>query len=75
MARPRLLFVSHRLPYPPNKGDKIRSYHILRHLARRVETFEVLGPVERLASANVGGIKNLRVRMRMARLESASKPA
>ncbi|MCA9502117.1 MAG: cytochrome P450 [Spirochaetaceae bacterium] len=48
---------------------------VLRHLARRVETFEVLGPVERLASANVGGIKNLRVRMRMARLESASKPA
>ena len=37
MARPRLLFVSHRLPYPPNKGDKIRSYHILRHLARRYD--------------------------------------
>lgn len=27
-----LLFLCHRLPYPPNKGDKIRSYHILRHL-------------------------------------------
>lgn len=23
----------HRIPYPPNKGDKIRSYHLLRHLA------------------------------------------
>ncbi len=30
-----LLYLVHRLPYPPNKGDKIRSYHILRHLARR----------------------------------------
>ena len=29
-----LLFLAHRLPYPPNKGDKIRSYHLLRHLAR-----------------------------------------
>ncbi|MDH5748087.1 MAG: TIGR03087 family PEP-CTERM/XrtA system glycosyltransferase [Rhodospirillales bacterium] len=33
-----LLFLSQRIPYPPNKGDKIRSYNILRHLAasRRV---------------------------------------
>jgi sugar transferase (PEP-CTERM/EpsH1 system associated) len=30
-----ILFLSHRLPYPPNKGDKIRSWHMLRHLAAR----------------------------------------
>lgn len=30
-----LLFLAHRIPYPPTKGDKIRSYHILRHLAER----------------------------------------
>lgn len=30
-----LLFLAHRLPYPPDKGDKIRSYHLLRHLAKR----------------------------------------
>jgi sugar transferase (PEP-CTERM/EpsH1 system associated) len=28
-----LLFLSHRIPYPPNKGDKVRSFHMLRHLA------------------------------------------
>ena len=28
-----LLFLAHRIPYPPNKGDKIRSYHILKYLA------------------------------------------
>jgi len=28
-----LLFLAHRIPYPPNKGDKIRSYHLLRFLA------------------------------------------
>jgi sugar transferase (PEP-CTERM/EpsH1 system associated) len=27
-----LLYLVHRLPYPPNKGDKVRSYHLLRHL-------------------------------------------
>ena len=30
-----LLFLAHRIPYPPNKGDKIRSWHLLRHLAER----------------------------------------
>jgi sugar transferase (PEP-CTERM/EpsH1 system associated) len=28
-----LLFLCHRIPYPPDKGDKIRAWHILRHLA------------------------------------------
>jgi sugar transferase (PEP-CTERM/EpsH1 system associated) len=34
-----LLFLCHRLPYPPNKGDKVRSYHFLRHLAGRYRIF------------------------------------
>jgi sugar transferase (PEP-CTERM/EpsH1 system associated) len=29
-----LLFLAHRIPYPPDKGDKIRSWNILRYLAR-----------------------------------------
>ncbi|HET7882775.1 MAG TPA: TIGR03087 family PEP-CTERM/XrtA system glycosyltransferase [Acetobacteraceae bacterium] len=29
-----LLFLSHRIPYPPDKGDKIRAWHVLRYLAR-----------------------------------------
>jgi len=29
-----LLFLAHRIPYPPNKGDKIRSYHLLKHLSQ-----------------------------------------
>ncbi|SFC66017.1 sugar transferase, PEP-CTERM/EpsH1 system associated [Polaromonas sp. OV174] len=30
-----LLYLVHRLPYPPNKGDKVRSYHLLKHLAKQ----------------------------------------
>lgn len=30
-----LLYLVHRIPYPPNKGDKIRSYHLLKHLSHR----------------------------------------
>ena len=34
-----LLFLAHRLPYPPNKGDKVRSFHFLKHLAERYRIF------------------------------------
>src|SRR6056297_905793 len=32
-----LLYLVHRIPYPPNKGDKVRSYHLLKHLAAHYE--------------------------------------
>jgi glycosyltransferase involved in cell wall biosynthesis len=30
-----LLFLAHRVPFPPDRGDKIRSFHILQYLAER----------------------------------------
>jgi sugar transferase (PEP-CTERM/EpsH1 system associated) len=30
---PHLLYLTHRIPYPPNKGDKLRSYHLLEYLS------------------------------------------
>lgn len=30
-----ILYLCHRVPYPPDKGDKIRAYHQIRSLARR----------------------------------------
>ena len=38
-SRPPLLYLVHRIPYPPNKGDKVRSFNILRQLARRHRVF------------------------------------
>lgn len=35
----RILYLVHRLPFPPNKGDKVRSYHLLRHLAEKHEVY------------------------------------
>ena len=34
-----ILYLVHRLPYPPDKGDKVRSYHLLKHLAERHRVF------------------------------------
>jgi sugar transferase (PEP-CTERM/EpsH1 system associated) len=30
-----ILFLCHRIPFPPNKGDKIGSYHLLRYFSER----------------------------------------
>ncbi|THB69415.1 MAG: TIGR03087 family PEP-CTERM/XrtA system glycosyltransferase [Gammaproteobacteria bacterium] len=53
-----LLFIVHRIPYPPNKGDKIRSYHLLNelrkdykiHLATFIDDKEDLQYQEHVAS-------------------------
>lgn len=30
-----ILFLAHRVPFPPDRGDKIRAFHILKHLSAR----------------------------------------
>lgn len=30
-----ILFLAHRVPFPPDRGDKIRSFHMLRYLSQR----------------------------------------
>ncbi|MBK1679283.1 TIGR03087 family PEP-CTERM/XrtA system glycosyltransferase [Rhodocyclus tenuis] len=34
-----ILYLVHRLPYPPNKGDKVRSWHLLKHLLMQHRVF------------------------------------
>ena len=29
-----ILLLGHRVPYPPAKGDRIRNFHLLKHLSR-----------------------------------------
>ena len=31
----KILFVCHRLPYPPNRGGKIRPFNMVRHLSKK----------------------------------------
>jgi sugar transferase (PEP-CTERM/EpsH1 system associated) len=37
IKKERILFISHRIPYPPNKGDKIRSFHELRYFSQHYD--------------------------------------
>ena len=31
----KILYLSHRIPYPPNKGDKIRSFNEVKYLSKK----------------------------------------
>lgn len=39
MILENLLYLVHRLPFPPNKGDKVRSYNILKYLSVKYNVF------------------------------------
>src|SRR5262245_55368341 len=39
----KVLFLTHRLPYAPNRGDRVRAYHIVRRLAEHAD-LDVLSP-------------------------------
>lgn len=34
-----ILYLVHRLPYPPNKGDKITSFNLLKYLSKRYKVY------------------------------------
>ena len=71
-----LLLLVHRIPFPPNKGDKIRSYHLLRHLAEHYQVhlgsfvddeddWQHASTVEKLcASTHLARLNPLRARVR-----------
>lgn len=74
-----LLYLVHRIPYPPNKGDKIRSYHLLKHLAQSykvhvgafVDDADDWRHAQTLAQLAGGEVKLLPLHPRWATLKSA----
>lgn len=41
-----ILFLSHRIPFPPNKGEKIRTFHQLKFLVEKGHNVSVIAPYE-----------------------------
>lgn len=74
-----LLYLVHRLPYPPNKGDKVRSFNLMKHLAQRhrlyLGTF-IDDPADEIhrdaVSAYCADMHVARLSPRQARLRSAT---
>ena len=72
-----LLFLVHRIPYPPTKGDKVRSYNLLRHLCARYRVHLGAFVDDEADFAHAGALRELceschlvRLDPRLARLKS-----
>lgn len=63
-----LLFLAHRLPYPPNKGDKVRSYHLLRYLGERHRVFVGTFVDEPEDGAHLHTVRSMCTELRAVRL-------
>jgi len=68
----RLLLLTHRLPYPPDKGDRIRSYHWLSALAGEHDV-DLLTLTDREPQAN--HLQALKKHARNVWAVTRSKPA
>jgi sugar transferase (PEP-CTERM/EpsH1 system associated) len=55
----RILFLTHRLPYAPNRGDRIRALHILRQLATHAEVDLVSLVHDRAEQAHAADLRDL----------------
>jgi sugar transferase (PEP-CTERM/EpsH1 system associated) len=73
----RVLYLCHRIPYPPDKGDKIRAFHQVRCIAERheVDLFALVDDPADLAHRSVlerycGSVKVARIYPRFARLKT-----
>src|SRR5712691_2697024 len=47
----RVLYLTHRLPYAPNRGDRVRAFHTVKALARQADV-ELLSLVHDRAEAD-----------------------
>ena len=66
-----ILFLSHRIPWPPDRGDKIRSHHLLKRLT-------LMGPVHIATFADddrdMGFVEDLRSICASVYVEKRDKP-
>ncbi|MEM1213157.1 MAG: glycosyltransferase [Planctomycetota bacterium] len=50
--RPRVLMLTHRVPWPPDRGDRVRSWHVLREMSGWAEVW--LASVDREGEYTAG---------------------
>src|SRR5262249_21341884 len=62
-GRPDVLYLVHRLPYPPDKGDRIRGFHLLRHLSARAAVHLACLADEPVEASAVAALQRYAVRV------------
>lgn len=70
-ARPNVLYLVHRLPYPPDKGDRIRAYHLIRFLAMRANVHLACLADEPAPAESVQALEGLCARVAVVPLQGS----
>lgn len=82
----KILYIAHRIPYPPNKGDKIRTFNEIKHLSASHEIHLVCladNPEDMKYETNLGKyskkVKVISLNTKLAKIKSllalvSSKP-
>ena len=63
-----VLFLSHRLPYAPNRGDRVRAFHLLKELSRWAEVDIVALAHDDEEASHSGDLKSVARRVVAARV-------
>lgn len=69
-ALPRVLMVTHRTPFPPDKGDRIRTFNVLRYLAAHAHVDLATLADEPVTEENLRGLQSLARRVEIVRCDS-----
>ena len=64
-----ILYLVHRLPYPPNKGDKVRSYNLLKHLATQHRVYLGTFIDDQIDEPHIATVRALCADVHVARLD------
>lgn len=72
-TRPDVLYLVHRVPHPPDKGDRIRSYHLLRYLARRANVHLACLADEPVSAETTAALEGLCARVAIVPLGNWSR--
>ncbi len=70
MPKPNILYLVHRVPYPPDKGDRIRAFHLLKWLAPRATVHLACLADEPLRHETVDALAQYCARVEVIRLRS-----
>jgi sugar transferase (PEP-CTERM/EpsH1 system associated) len=70
----RILYLTHRLPYAPNRGDRIRAYYTLKHLASRHEVDLLSFVHDREEESHAADLADLAASVTTVRIQAARKP-
>ena len=63
-----VLVLTHRLPFPPNRGDRVRAFHMIQHLRQRAQVHVVSLVHDRAEEAQVAALEQTGVRVSIARV-------